>query len=126
MARERVLREVQTRRGQQTFRAELIRAYGVCAILGCADMVALEAAHITPHSSDEDYRTRNGLLLRADHTLFDLRLVNPRSSKIVVASLLGTTYRQYEGQLLRLPSDPKGQPDPRGMMDHFQAYGGGA
>jgi hypothetical protein len=124
---ERVLREVQTRRGQPAFRAALIRAYGVCAISGCADMEALEAAHITPHSSDENYSTRNGLLLRADiHTLFDLRLisVNPRSGKIVVVASLGTTYRQYEGQLLRLPSDPKDHPDPRGLMDHFKAYGG--
>lgn len=122
---ERLLREIQTRRGQSAFRAKLIRAYGACAISGCADMEALEAAHITPHSIDEDYRTPNGLLLRADiHTLFDLRLisVDPRSGKVVIAASLGTTYRQYEGQLLRLPADPKNHPDPRGLMGHFQGY----
>ena len=125
---ERVLRDIQTRRGQPAFRAALIRAYGECAISGCTDVETLEAAHITPHSTNENYRTSNGLLLRADlHTLFDLRLisVNPSTGRVVIAASLGSTYRQYEGHPLRLPVDPKDHPDSRGLMDHFQAFGSG-
>ncbi|PZF75817.1 hypothetical protein DK847_16475 [Aestuariivirga litoralis] len=75
--RNKVLREVRARRGQQRFRKGLIRRYGArCQITGCDITDLLEAAHIWPYRGDGDNHPGNGLLLRADiHTLFDLNLI---------------------------------------------------
>lgn len=89
------------------------------------DLAALEAAHIRAHSEEQNYRTANGILLRADiHTLFDLRLisVNPQTGKLVVSSSLGSTYQQYAGQIIRLPSSPHDYPDPAALMEHYAAW----
>lgn len=71
---EKVAQQVAARRGQRTFRNDLIEAYqGKCCISGCAIVALLEAAHITPHKNLATDVLGNGLLLRADlHTLFDL------------------------------------------------------
>jgi predicted restriction endonuclease len=85
----------------------------------------LEAAHIRPHAEEPDYRTSNGLLLRADlHTLFDLHLlsVNPQTGKISVAPELSETYRVFHNERISLPAEPDGAPDPVGLMQHFQSW----
>lgn len=122
---ERVLREISDRRGQPAFRNALISAYGVCAISGCKDVQALEAAHVRPHSDGSDYRTSNGILLRADiHTLFDLRLISvePQNGIVVVAAGLSATYQQYSGKPLRLPLNPADYPDPSALHEHYRIW----
>jgi hypothetical protein len=123
---ERVLRSINTRRGQPAFRNALLAAYdSACAVSGCTDEAALEAAHLTPHSEITDYSIANGLLLRADiHTLFDLRLisVDPQYGRIVVSSSLSSTYRTFADQTLRLPASPSDHPDPISLMRHYRAW----
>lgn len=76
-ARQRELRAVFLRRGQEKFRKDLINAYkSRCAVTGCNIVEILEAAHIIPYRGEHTNRCNNGLLLRADiHTLFDLGLL---------------------------------------------------
>lgn len=75
--RERALRQIRLRRGQQKFRDNLRTRYGdQCMISGCKVLDVLEAAHVRPYLGALDNHPENGLLLRADlHTLFDLDLV---------------------------------------------------
>lgn len=123
---EKVLQQILTRRGQAAFRSALLVAYGsTCSVSGCDDEDVLEAAHIAPHAETQNYRTRNGLLLRADiHTLFDLRLlsIDPRSGMVVVSGRLGPTYKAFAGQTLRLPVNPADQPEPAALLRHFGAW----
>jgi hypothetical protein len=57
---KRILRQILTRRGQPAFRKALLAAYNsACAISGCTDEAALEAAHIIPHSDAENYSAAN-------------------------------------------------------------------
>lgn len=123
---ETVLREILSRRGQGAFRANLLQAYrSRCAISGCTDEAVLEAAHIRPHAEEPDYRTSNGLVLRADlHTLFDLHLlsVNPQTGKISVVPELSETYRVFHNERISLPADLDDAPDPVGLMQHFQSW----
>lgn len=123
---ERVMREILTRRGQENFRQSLLRAYeGCCAISGCKDMEVLEAAHITAHVETQDYRTTNGLLLRADlHTLFDLLLlsIDPQLARVVVSRRLSETYQAFSGRTLCLPERDADHPDAHGLMRHFVAW----
>src|SRR5207245_9204033 len=107
-SREKVIREINLRRGQPEFRRKLLRAYGGrCAICGCDCADALEAAHIRAYGGDETNHIQNGLLLRSDlHTLFDLGSIGiePQTRKIIVAkSLLGTVYEKLNGRKMRLP-----------------------
>lgn len=107
-ARERVLREVVQRRGQQKFRSGLIAAYGEqCAITRCGVIPLLEAAHITPYLGPETNSLTNGLLLRADiHTLWDLGLiaVDPQVWTVWVSpELTDSTYQGLAGTPLMLP-----------------------
>lgn len=109
-ARERVLREIVQRRGQQKFRKMLIEAYGgYCAITGCSVTPLLEAAHITPYLGPETNSITNGLLLRADiHTLWDLSLiaVDPKSRTVWVSpEISDSTYLDLNGAPLMLPLD---------------------
>lgn len=109
-ARERVLREIVQRRGQQKFRKTLIDAYGgYCAITGCSVTPLLEAAHITSYLGPETNSITNGLLLRADiHTLWDLSLiaVDPKARTIWVSpEITDSTYRDLNGAPLMLPLD---------------------
>lgn len=122
---ERVLSEICTRRGQAPFRNALLAAYGCCAISKCNDVDALEAAHLRPHSEGEDYRTSNGLLLRADiHTLFDLRLISidPEFGTVCVSRKLGPTYQAFANQALHLPQNPLQYPDPSALLAHFRMW----
>lgn len=107
-ARERVLREIVQRRGQQKFRKALIAAYeGRCAITGCSVTPLLEAAHITPYLGQETNSTTNGLLLRADiHTLWDLGLIalDPKDRTVWVSpKITDSTYRVLARVPLMLP-----------------------
>lgn len=107
-ARDKVLREIVRRRGQQKFREKLLSLYqGRCAITGCTIEAILEAAHVTPYLGPETNKAGNGLLLRADvHTLWDLGLaaIQPKTMKIWMSSnLAGSEYEQYDGREPNLP-----------------------
>ncbi|MCL1068899.1 HNH endonuclease [Shewanella olleyana] len=119
---ERILSAIWSRRGQSTFRKELLHAYdNVCAITGCSEIEVLEAAHITPYKVEQTYNLANGLILRADiHTLFDLSLIsiNPQSGEIVVSKKLSTDYQLLHGKLANLPSDTTKLPDYAALMKH--------
>jgi hypothetical protein len=75
---EKQLRAISVRRGQRDFRDRLLSAWKRrCVVTECRVEALLEAAHITPHAVEPNYRTSNGLLLRADiHTLYDLSLLS--------------------------------------------------
>jgi len=114
-ARQRVLREIVRRRGQQKFRKALIAAYGErCAITQCSVTPLLEAAHITPYLGPETNSITNGLLLRADiHTLWDLGLVavDPQSWTVWVSpDVSDSTYRVLAGAPLKLPKKAAQRP----------------
>lgn len=124
-ARERIAASIAMRRGQQKFRAGLMRIYeGRCALTGSAVTEVLEAAHICRYLGDKSNPLTNGLLLRADvHTLFDLGLiVLERRAQEVVAlvdpSLDGTEYEQYHLKSLRPPTDPSFAPSKQALEKH--------
>lgn len=106
--RQRVLREIRQRRGQQQFRATLLDAFGSrCVVSGCDVVGVLEAAHIRPYRGEQDNHPNNGLLLRTDlHTLFDLNLlgIEPVSQVIHIhPAARRTPYDQFHGQRLTTP-----------------------
>ncbi|MEU8608451.1 HNH endonuclease [Actinoplanes sp. NPDC048791] len=108
-ARRRVFREIVERRGQPSFRRELLEAYGgSCAITGCTATDVLEAAHLRPYRGPASNTASNGLLLRADiHTLLDLRLlaISPESRTVAISKTLRhTEYADLDGHRLKEPS----------------------
>jgi len=113
---------IKTRRGQSTFRQNLLRTYGGrCQITRCGVEALLEAAHITPHAEFTDYRISNGLLLRADiHTLFDLHLITVDEHYRVRVSdqLRNSEYWIYNGrQLDPLPDKMEDQPNSEALRE---------
>lgn len=109
--REKKLRAIVQRRGQQNFRQKLIDTYVArCAISGCKCIEVLEAAHIIPYNGEETNHVQNGLLLRSDlHTLFDLGLLTVSEDYIVHLSdsVNDAGYLQYNGRRLFLPEEEK-------------------
>lgn len=124
-AREKLLREIVRRRGQRTFRANLIRAYeSCCAISGCTVLAILEAAHITPYLEPETNAVSNGLLLRADiHTLWDLGLVaiDPMTMKVWVSpSISDAAYQSLGGLVAAQPKNPVFRPSQKALMQQWE------
>lgn len=103
-----------TREGQAEFRSRIIEAYGGCAITGCIDEAALQAAHIIPYVDARSHLITNGICLRADiHLLFDRGLLTIATDyTIVIAPEVRTpAYRELEGRKLRVPDNLELQPD---------------
>ncbi|WP_197284063.1 MULTISPECIES: HNH endonuclease [unclassified Shinella] len=122
-ARERFRQDIARRRGQQAFRDALLSAYGGrCAISDCAVKDVLEAAHITPYKGTATNAIANGLLLRSDlHTLFDCGLiaVNVETMQIVTSNqLAGSSYANFDGQQLRVPTDVVNAPSMKALKQH--------
>ncbi len=114
------LQSIKTRRGQPDFRGRLLEAYGnQCQITKCRVIPLLEAAHITAHAEQTDYRLCNGLLLRADiHTLFDLNLlgIDAMYRIHVYPSLRESEYWCFNGRSLdRFPQRLADNPDRDGL-----------
>lgn len=114
--RERIIRSINLRRGQGSFRKKLIRRYGACCMItGCELMDIIEAAHIWPYRGADDNHPENGLLLRADlHTLFDLDLlgINPEDLQVRIhQSAHAAGYKDLDGVNLRTVAGfkPSGQ-----------------
>lgn len=125
-ARVWALRAVAQRRGQGTFRAKLLEAYGGrCAITGSNATAVLEAAHILPYRGDHTNQVDNGLLLRADiHTLFDLGLLWVTNTMRVAISptLRGTDYERLAGQEMRMPELPAYHPNAAHLAAHAARF----
>lgn len=103
--REKVLRQINERRGQKKFGDSLRKRYGdQCMVTGCRLPDILEAAHIRPYRSEKDNHPSNGLLLRADiHTLYDLNLIkiDPETLMIHIdRSALSDGYEIYHQKTL--------------------------
>jgi len=121
--RNRVLRSIVQRQGQQEFRMALMSAYeSKCAMTGCEVVDVLEAAHIHRYLGEETNVVSNGLLLRADvHTLFDLKLVGVDVStmRICVAPRLeGSSYWELTGRPLAAATNKKHAVDRRQLERH--------
>jgi len=68
---------------QSDFRKRMLDIWEArCAITGCEEVVALEAAHIDRYADTRRHSINSGLLLRADlHRLFDSGLLRLRPSR---------------------------------------------
>ncbi|ELY5790309.1 HNH endonuclease [Cronobacter turicensis] len=102
--RKIVDRQIKQRRGQKTFRDNLLKSNPVCAVTGCELVDILEAAHIDAYRNDSHNDISNGLLLRSDiHTLFDLNLlaIHPETNKVHFSETSKENgYKQFDGILL--------------------------
>lgn len=118
--------QIRVRQGQPEFRTKLLAAYARrCAVTGSALEGVLEAAHIVPHAEGTDYRTSNGLLLRADiHTLFDLYhlSVDERGEIHLSRAALQSEYRQFHGKRIRLPEKATQQPSPTSLASRHARF----
>lgn len=97
---------VPSREGQARFRAMVIAAYGKCAVTGCQDEVALQAAHIIPYVDERSHVIRNGICLRADiHCLFDRGLVEIGADCTITVddSVRSADYRALHGRVAIMP-----------------------
>ncbi|WP_317202688.1 HNH endonuclease [Janthinobacterium sp.] len=125
--REWVLRAVVRRQGQPQFRAALIDAYDArCAITGCALLVILEAAHITPYLGPETNSVSNGLLLRADiHTLWDLALIAIDPTTMLLAVSLevnDVAYLALIGTLVYQPLKASSRPSMAALRQQWSMF----
>lgn len=121
------LAAINVRRGQPEFREKLLAAWErKCVVTGCRVVGLLEAAHITPHAEGVDYRTCNGLLLRADiHTLYDLGLLSiDQHMRVHLADeLLLSEYLQYRGrQIERQPARSEDAPSREAMAKRHAEF----
>lgn len=93
------------RKGQPSFRKNLLKAYGEkCVITGYCPADVLEAVHIVDHAISGINKMDNGLLLRADlHSLFDanLLMIDPTDYSVwLEPSLKETPYWELNGRIL--------------------------
>jgi len=94
------------RKGQPSFRKNLLAAYGKeCAITGHGPENVLEAIHIIDHAESGINELDNGLLMRSDlHYLFDSNLlrINPDALTVMIGdSLKNTPYWQLNGKVIK-------------------------
>ena len=126
--RDRTLRAIYQRRGQQQFRDSLFAAYdGYCMVTGCSVPDVLEAAHIHPYVGSDTNKVDNGLLLRADvHTLFDCGriAIDPDSMTVLVATELeDSEYGPMRGRRIRSPQRPSQRPSAEALRAHMKRFG---
>lgn len=100
--RKIIEKQIKQRRGQKTFRDQLLKSKPVCAVTGCELIDILEAAHIDAYRNDSHNHISNGLLLRSDiHTLFDLNLIAIHPEKKTMhfsLDVLKNGYSTFEGK----------------------------
>jgi len=114
------------------FRRNVLGAYSnYCCITGCPAMVALEAAHISPHKGSASDVVSNGLSLRRDlHAMFDKFLLGIHPDHLTVhfaPSIHESGYAEYvklEGDQVRVRDPMLGihKPDPRLLWEHWQEF----
>ncbi|MFZ1106775.1 MAG: HNH endonuclease [Rhodomicrobium sp.] len=104
-----------SRDGQLKFRDLILETYGRCAISGCTDKAALEAAHIIPYVNSNSNIVQNGLCLRADlHRLYDRNLMRVGGNYEVTVdfSIKAPEYISLHGSKIALPENEDNWPDP--------------
>ncbi len=116
------------RRGQGTFRAIVLDAYGRrCAVSGERTIPVLDAAHIVPFSESVRHELSNGIALRSDiHRLFDKGYVSVRPDRrFVVSKRLredfsnGKIYYEMDGREIRVPSADNAAPSIENLERHY-------
>ncbi len=128
---QRQLRAILIRRGQRDFRDRLLSAWKRrCVVTECRIEALLEAAHITPHSVEPNYRTSNGLLLRADiHTLYDLGLlsIDEHMRVHLALGLRDSEYKHLEGKRIdRRPDQSQDAPAMEALRKRHDLFFEGA
>lgn len=120
--RKLVEKLVNLREGQQKFRADLIAAYGCCAVTRTTVPKALEAAHISDYKGKHTQVVANGILLRSDlHRLFDAKLLTVTAENYLVRvspELGGTPYEYFDRQPLHVPALSADQPNRALLKEH--------
>ena len=114
-----------SRDGQSAFREAVISAYGCCAITGCSDHAALEAAHIIPYVDARSNLISNGVCLRADlHCLFDKNLlqIDENFRVFVSRQIKSSEYKALHHRCLILPSEPSLRPDVRLLQARLKLF----
>lgn len=124
---EMQLRAISIRRGQREFRDRLLSAWKRrCVVTECRVEALLEAAHITPHAIEPNYRTSNGLLLRADiHTLYDLSLLSiDEFLRVHLApALQHSEYNSLAGKRIeRRPDQSHDAPSPEALRKRHELF----
>lgn len=124
--REVANRLVSIRRGQASFRKNLLLAYeGRCAISGTMVVETLQAAHIYPYMGQATNEVSNGLLLRADlHLLFDMGLIYLNNDFTVSVSekLNKSEYYFYDGKKIYLPAIKHQQPSQLALKERSRLF----
>ena len=110
----------QKRMGQQEFRQKVLELYGSKCIVSENDCPAeLEACHIIPVATEENYSLNNSLLLERNiHSTFDKYLwsINPETFTIEVKDNCGSI-KKYEGNKLNLSDDLKFN-----LREHYSSF----
>lgn len=104
-----------SRDGQAAFRAAVLDAYGKCAVTGCHDRDALQAAHVIPYVDERSHVLSNGLCLRADvHCLYDRDLLRIGADMVVWVSpeVKSAEYRALHGVQVAVPALHRHRPCP--------------
>jgi len=108
--RKKRLKLAHVRKGQKTFRTQVMSAFGgKCAVTGCDVPQALQACHIYSYLGEATNHPSNGLLLRSDlHGLFDSYLitVSEKGRLLLSSKLKDSDYKNYGNIKVRIP-DPK-------------------
>lgn len=124
--RVRAHASVVRRERQQSFRDEMLRLYGVCAMTEYDAPDALQAAHIVSYRGPSSNRPDNGLLLRADvHILFDRHLLSVDPDRYAVRisrTLSGTKYVSLEARELHLPIQRELWPSREWLGLHHEVF----
>lgn len=101
-----VERHIKQRRGQKTFREQLLKYNPICAVTGCELVDILEAAHIDAYRNETHNHISNGVLLRSDiHTMFDLNLIaiHPQTHTIhLFPEAKNNGYDEYDGKKIHV------------------------
>lgn len=112
--KEEYRQTVNARKGQSTFKSNILKAYNnKCCISGETCQELLEAAHIQQYVNSNSHHIQNGLLLRIDlHKLFDCGLLRIDANyRVVISSeLSNSSYSQFNGIVIQLPDNPNHYP----------------
>lgn len=112
------------RMGQSEFRKQILNKYNSkCIITGQTCIAELEAAHLIPVSTIEDYDINNGLLLGSNiHRTFDKYLwsINPNTMQIEVREDIDSgTINAYKNNTILLDICPELYLN---LFEHYQIF----
>lgn len=106
----KIVESKQKRMGQHEFRQKVLEMYDNMCIVSKNDCIAeLEACHIVPVATEEDYSLNNSLLLERNlHSTFDKYLwsINPNTFMIEVNNKCGSI-KKYKGNIVKLNNNLK-------------------